>query len=56
MEQTRFGPEERAYAHWIRGDAREALQEVIILDEGLSEYDDDKVFNEHLFNLLKWDD
>lgn len=56
VEQTRFGPEERAYAHWIPGDAREALQEVIILDEGLSEYDDDKVFNEHLFNLLKCDD
>lgn len=56
VEQKRFGPEERAYAHWIPGDAREALQEVIILDEGLSEYDDDKVFNEHLFNLLKCDD
>ena len=52
-EQTRFGPEEHAYAHWIPGDAREALQGVILLDNGLTEYVDNDTFNariEALFN------
>ena len=53
VEQTRFGPEEHAYAHWIPSDARDALQGVIILDEGLTEHDSDDQFNEHLCNLLR---
>lgn len=55
VEQTRFGPEERAYAHWIPEDARGALQGVIIVDEGLTKFRDDDAFNAHLCNLLKYD-
>ena len=55
VEQTRFGPEERAYAHWIPGNAREALLGVLILDESLN-YEDDELFNAHLCNLLKIDE
>ncbi len=53
VERTRFGPEEHAYGHWIPGDAREALQGVLILDES-SSYDDDELFNTHLCNLMKF--
>ena len=55
VEQTRFGPEEHAYAHWIPCNAREALQGVLILDESLN-YEDDELFNAHLCNLLKFDE
>lgn len=53
VERTRFGPEEHAYGHWIPGDAREALQGVLILDES-SSYNDDELFNTHLCNLMKF--
>ena len=51
-EQTRFEPEEHAYAHWIPGDAREALQGVLILDNGLTEDVDDEAFNARLGALF----
>lgn len=56
VEQTRFGPEEQAYAHWIPGNAREALQGILILDDGLTECDNDDAFNAHLYNLLNFDE
>ena len=51
-EQHRFSSYEQEYAHWIPGDAREALQGILILDNGLPADSEDEAFKARLCDLL----